>query len=407
MVTRGSEFAGRPRYYELMKIGGDGHDIVFSQPHQTWKAMRKLAHSSLKMYDKGLERIESVSMEMINEMLQDFLNTDGQPFDPKSTLRRATMNIIASFLVGRTYKEDTGYYERYVQVENTMLVLGGTRVQGAIMGALPFMKYVWDLLKKPVQHYEDATMRMYQMVREESRKSEEDGFYDGLASVLARAVERSEIDEDNFRYMIADVILGGSLTTTTTLYGLLNILSHNPDIQDKLQREVDHVIGERQVSLSDRERMPYHMATLQELLRYTVVIPQGVIHSATVDTTINNKPVPAGTNFMFSHFAINHDETRFPEPSRFRPERFLDEEGEFVAADHPNRRGMNTFGAGPRICLGESLAKGRLFLIIAALMQRFTVKRDETAEVVSCDIEAFVFSGVLQPPQFKACFVPR
>ena len=84
---------------------------------------------------------------------------------------------------------------------------------------------------------------------------------------------------------------------------------------------------------------------------------------------------------------MNHDEEAFPEPFTFNPERFLDNEGKFVAPDHPNRRNMNTFGWGPRVCLGEPLAKGRLFLLMVSLMQKFDVMAGPDG-YVTCDVRA-------------------
>ena len=67
LVKRGSDFAGRPLFYRLemwsdFQSFQDG--IVFANPDSTWKMLRQLAHKHNKQYDKGLKRIEDVSLEV-------------------------------------------------------------------------------------------------------------------------------------------------------------------------------------------------------------------------------------------------------------------------------------------------------------------------------------------------------
>ena len=98
--------------------------------------------------------------------------------------------------------------------------------------------------------------------------------------------------------------------------------------------------------------MPYLMATLQETLRYITVVLLGVFHRTLNDTTIDGRFVPADTTIWFNHFGLNHDENTFTEPYAFKPDRFLDEEGEFLPADHPNRRAINALVLDPT-CVWE------------------------------------------------------
>ena len=190
------------------------------------------------------------------------------------------------------------------------------------MDAMPFLKYVCNPLKAAADEYNESFDQLVEVVLKEAVASESEGYNEGIATLLRKAMEKSEITYENFKYLLGDLIFAGTITTTNTLYSFLNILIHHPEVQHKLQHESDDVIGERHVTLADRAKMPYHMATLQEMLRYTTVAPLGVVHSTTQDTTVNGKAVPAKTNIYFNHFGLNHNEKNFPEPYAFRPERF-------------------------------------------------------------------------------------
>ena len=65
------------------------------------------------------------------------------------------------------------------------------------------------------------------------------------------------------------------------------------------------------------------------------------------------------------------------------------------------------FGAGTRVCVGETLAKGRIFLAIVSLMRRFEVQAPLKGKLISCDPRCYSFGGLLVPPNYKVRMVPR
>ena len=72
--------------------------------------------------------------------------------------------------------------------------------------------------------------------------------------------------------------------------------SRYPDVQRKVQEELDRVVGEnRQPSVKDRSQLPYTEAVLMEIQRYANIIPGGVQHVCIRDLTVNDVTIPAGT----------------------------------------------------------------------------------------------------------------
>ncbi len=100
---------------------------------------------------------------------------------------------------------------------------------------------------------------------------------------------------------------------------------------------------------------------------------------------------------MFNSYAMNHDERNWKNPEDFEPERFLDENGEF----YQSRVGFMPFSAGKRICLGESIAKMELTLILAYLLQNFEFQTDGDV-----DLEG-VQGASLKPKPYKLRIVSR
>ncbi len=101
----------------------------------------------------------------------------------------------------------------------------------------------------------------------------------------------------------------------------------------------------------------------------------GTTHSPVRDTAIPGYGViPKGTIMMINTWALHHDESFWKDPEAIRPERFLDEEGQLLPPDHPNRKHVLPFGAGPRVCLGEVFARTRLFLWTTAVVGRYRIR---------------------------------
>ena len=188
-------------------------------------------------------------------------------------------------------------------------------------------------------------------------------------------------------------------------------------VQERLRAESDGVVGLcRRPTVGDRASMPYAAATVLELLRYGSMSPMAIPHQTVRDTRIGDVPIPAGV-WTFLHLrCVHHDPAFWHEPYRFRPERFLDADGagggggggRLVPVDDERRRRVLSFSGGPRACPGEEVAKARLFLAVATVVQRTAaILPDDAAPQVSCDPRTFQPGLVLTPKHYRVRFVRR
>ena len=69
--------------------------------------------------------------------------------------------------------------------------------------------------------------------------------------------------------------------------------------------------------------------------------------------------------------AVLHDPEAYPEPDKFKPERFLDEDG--TVRDDPML--SLVFGAGKRICPGRHLVEATLFIVASSILSVFNVTK--------------------------------
>lgn len=132
------------------------------------------------------------------------------------------------------------------------------------------------------------------------------------------------------------------------------------------------------------------------MLRLISHVPFSV-HTALRDTTLCGYRIPKNVRIITNFWTLHHDEKIFPDPFSFKPERFLDDEGKVVPPGHPCRKVLFPFGAGRRVCLGETLAKNRLFLVITAMIQRYEFLPENPEEARKADPRNYDFGIVLNP----------
>lgn len=104
-------------------------------------------------------------------------------------------------------------------------------------------------------------------------------------------------------------------------------------------------------------------------MRYETLVPSGLPHKALVDTEFLGYTIPKGTIIMPALDAAMHDTTAWEDPDQFRPERFLDASGKLCLSKDISL----PFGAGKRLCAGETFARNMLFLFTSAFLQAFSV----------------------------------
>jgi cytochrome P450 family 2 subfamily U polypeptide 1 len=135
-----------------------------------------------------------------------------------------------------------------------------------------------------------------------------------------------------------------------------------------MRSEIDSYVGvDRKISMKDKVNLPYCEAFFAEVERISSAVPLSLIHEVAEDADVGPYTLPKGTHFMVNTFAIHYNPEYFPEPEKFRPERFLSDDGRKFSRDD----NLMGFGTGKRSCPGEPLAKTEVFLYITTCIQRY------------------------------------
>ena len=179
----------------------------------------------------------------------------------------------------------------------------------------------------------------------------------------------------------------------------LAMVAH-PEVQRRAQNELDTAVGRSRVpTMSDAPNLPYIQAIVKEVLRWRPVLPLSLPHSTTEDDWYNGMFIPKGTLVLSNLWHCNHETSSYGDDAeKFRPERFLDENGDIISGPaETHEDGHATYGFGRRACAGKILANDSLFIYIAITLWAATFERvrDQDGKEAFVDTETFVDTGMV------------
>eukprot|EP00294_Goniomonas_avonlea_P003620 CAMPEP_0114539016 /NCGR_PEP_ID=MMETSP0114-20121206/15_1 /TAXON_ID=31324 /ORGANISM="Goniomonas sp, Strain m" /LENGTH=278 /DNA_ID=CAMNT_0001723095 /DNA_START=725 /DNA_END=1561 /DNA_ORIENTATION=- len=184
---------------------------------------------------------------------------------------------------------------------------------------------------------------------------------------------------------LATFLFAGADTTAATLTWTLSNLLHHPHVLEKLQTEVDDVMGTRPPTEAptqeDVNRMPYLLAVIKETLR---IIPPAAAAARVVpdeNQEIGGRRVRKGDVVLVMYIVAQNKEEAFDSPNQFLPERFLPDPS-VIGANKGGPFAYTPFSAGPRRCIGEKFAMLEMRLVVAALIRRYRMELEPGQKVV-------------------------
>ncbi|XP_021368163.1 cytochrome P450 4F4-like isoform X1 [Mizuhopecten yessoensis] len=195
--------------------------------------------------------------------------------------------------------------------------------------------------------------------------------------LTAKDESGSGLTDEEIRDEVDTFMFAGHDTTKAVLGWAIYNLGKYPEEQEKLFREVCDVTGDRKdIEWEDLGKLKKMSMFLKETMRmYT---PAGsTTRSLTKPLEIEGVTLPAGTWIMVNFYCIHYRPDIFPNPTEFRPERFLPENTE---NRHPYA--FLPFSAGPRNCIGQNFSMNEQKVLLGRIIKRFRVVLDENHEVI-------------------------
>uniref|UniRef100_A0A8C3XKH2 Cytochrome P450 1A n=1 Tax=Chelydra serpentina TaxID=8475 RepID=A0A8C3XKH2_CHESE len=355
LLRDGESFAGRPKMHTF-SFFADGKSLSFSVEYgESWKLHKKIASKALRSFSKSEAKTSTCSCLLEEHVCAEAsalvkmfleLSLEKGDFDPTGITTCTVANVVCALCFGKRYEYNDEEFLSMIRINADFLKASSVNPADFI----PWFRYLPIPVVKAAQgFYEVLYNFIAQRVEEHYTTYDKNHLRDITDALISISNDKRSdgkappLSNDKITSTVNDIFGAGFDTVSTCLFWIFLYLVNNSDIQTKIQEEIDGKIGLRSPRFNDRKDLHYTEAFISEILRHTSFIP----------------------------FTIPH-RTLWENADLFRPERFLNENGEL---DKSLAEKVLIFGMGIRKCLGEDIARNEIFIILTTILQQLKLEK--------------------------------
>ncbi|GII94874.1 bifunctional cytochrome P450/NADPH--P450 reductase [Sinosporangium siamense] len=352
---------------EIRNLAGDGLFTAYSDEPNWGKAHRILMPSFGPAAMRGyFDDMYDIADQMMTKWERLGPDVD---IDVADNMTRLTLDTIA--LSGFGYRFNS-FYQRemhpFVDAMVRSLVEAGNRdTRLPIQNKLMFLRnrqYTADI---------DYLHQICEQLINARRKLTPEETPNDLLNLMLNAADPKtgeRLDDQNIRYQMVTFLIAGHETTSGLLSFATHLLLDNPDILAKAQAVVDEVLGADQPRFEDLPKLGYLDQILRETLRLYPTAPAFGVYPKEDTVLANRYPLHKGQSLLILIPSLHRDPDVWDDPERFDPGRFSRE-----ARENLPEKAWLPFGNGERSCIGRAFALQEATLVLAMMLQRFTISR--------------------------------
>ncbi|KAI0835784.1 cytochrome P450 [Hypoxylon sp. FL0890] len=405
LEKRGAKYSSRPRFIMGGELLSGGMRGLMSPYGPFWRRWRKLLHSGFMQRQSETYRpIQSLeSKVLVHDLLED-------PARFRKHLERYAASVIVTVTYGRRVEDvDTDIVVR--RNGESMDRLTQVNIPGKYaVERYPALKYIPSIFapwKAEVLKQRQKDIQLYTELMDEVKDRMAKGTLPTcFAKHLLEEQDSLGMSDLELAYTAGSPFGAGVETSAGSLASfLLACVKFGPQFIPKAQEELDRVVGkDRLPTFENMPQLPYVRAVASETLRWRpVAVLGGTPHASTADDVYRGMFIPKGSTVIAPLWSIHLNESDFPEPDKFRPERFIEDR------QYPGPFGHSAFGWGRRICPGMHLGSASVELNIARILWAFDVgpAKDANGKDIDADINAYSDGFNSSPLPFSCSIKPR
>ncbi|XP_040268614.1 cholesterol 24-hydroxylase-like isoform X1 [Bufo bufo] len=375
-------------YDQVFKLFGVrflGKGLLTERDYDHWHKQRRIMDPAFsRPYLMGL-------MGTFNEKAEELMEKLDEKADNKTEvkmhdlLNRMTLDVIAKVafdLELNALHDDKTPFPRAI----LMAMRGLIELREPLGQFMPSKKKVIQEIRDSIRLLRKTGKECIEM----RQKMVQDGVEvptDILTQILkGGALEDDELLIDNF----LTFFIAGQETTANQLAFVVQELARHPEILQKVQAEVDEVIGSRRyVETDDLPKLRYLSQVLKETLRLYPPVP-GTPRLLEEDFTVEGVKIPKNTTVAVYSYITGRLEQFFKDPLTFDPDRFSRDAPKPYFTYFP-------FSLGSRSCIGQIFSQMEAKVVMAKLLQRFDFElvEDQTFKILD--------TGTLRPMEGARC----
>ena len=290
------------------------------------------------------------------------------PFPALPTLRRITLRVILRTALGLVPGPEMDRYEYKIE---TFLSNGRQRYALVLMTIIPIDRLSgsrWVPLFRQLTDLDDDLFALIAARRRGERPPSGENVLDDL--LAATHEDGSPLDDREVRDALITILIAGHDTTALALSWALVDIVPRPEVVDRLADELKRVTGGGPPEAEHLPALEYLDAAIRESLRRSPVAPF-VVRKTVRPFAAGGREYPAGVVLCPCSYLVHRRDDLYPEPDRFRPERFLERK----YGPHE----WFPFGGGNRVCLGMPFALYEMKVVLATLFTQVRMARPAAA----------------------------
>lgn len=356
LVDNNKNYVKSRNYQGLKIVLGDG---LVTSDGELWRRQRKLAQPAFLR--KRVEAFAGPMAAMSEELASAWDGlSEGAVIDVHEAMMKLTFRI-----VGRTlFNAELGHDADRIGPRITSLIHFANDY-----ALSPVRIPTWLPLprnRELARALAEVDRLVFGLIEERRRSRHE--HEDLLGLLMSATDEEGRMSERQLRDEVLTLIGAGHETTANALSWTFYLLSLHPDVDARLEAELDEVLGGRRPALEDLPRLGFVERVIKESMRLYPPV-WAFERDALGPDTLAGWPIDEGATVGVVTYALHRHPGHWDNPEGFDPDRFLPERS---AGRH--RYAYLPFGAGPRQCIGMGMALMEAAIVLATLRQRYRLE---------------------------------
>ncbi|KAF1961795.1 cytochrome P450 [Byssothecium circinans] len=402
-----SEAFSKSKVYMLTQSKPNVHSVFSALDKRIHRSRRKIVSSGLS--EKSIRRFEPTmdsQIEIYLQLLKDSAQSQ-QPVNMTVACKYLALDVSSLFGFGSSLELQTNNRNRFITEgmeasmyrTNIHMQYPLSKYLGVDTFLLPFLFSIKERYKKALKGMIADRLAITKDARED------------LFSFVTDIKDPETGDEISQNDLFAEAeffLPAGGQTTSSAIAALLFYLSRYPACYKRLANEIrTRFTDGSQISHSALSTCAYLRACIDEALRMSPPAPgtlwREIPRSYQERVVVDGHVIPHGVLVGVNIYAIHHNEDYFPDPSNFRPERFLSSGRAETLSEKSQAQHLafSPFSIGTRGCMGKALAYMEISLVIAKTLWYFDFDEHSEHSDIRTETQTILDSASKESEEFK------
>lgn len=336
-------------------LSGEGLLTSFGDDH---KRRRRMLQPFF--HRRAIEQFAELVVRMTDREIESWKGKD--EIDVAESMMRLSQSIIVRAVMGTDFEDHENRFANAVSTRRKF-------IEYVFRSLVPYAEFHPTPLRwryrQAIQLIDAAIFKRIEEVRDHGPIAPESAKDFITLFTWAKDDKGEAMSDAEIRDEALTLLITGYETVGVGLAWTLLLLAQHPECAQAIRDEVRSVVGTRNPTAADFDQLRTIGNVYAESLRLYPPTWITVRIARAEDRLPSGATIPAGAKLYLSEYAMHHNPRYWADPERFDPTRF-------VAAEKGSRPTLAyfPFGAGPRVCIGEPLARLESILVLARLAQR-------------------------------------